>query len=205
MLSVLLGEHPDLVKQLVEFYVPKGSSILDLTYGHGKLWSAIDRSHYDLVTNDVDPDSPAEWHVPFRSMMTNPFRQRFNLALYDPPYMYGRHSKYLLSVVEKDEWKPVKTKLTVEKQIELVQVLNQALPILLEDDGLLLVKIMNTRLKGHLILSNQIICKQLTQFEVKAEYVYIRTNTGFFRLKHTPQTAHGYYLVFSLIGVDSKV
>jgi len=37
-----------------------------------------------------------------------------------------------------------------------------------------------------------------SNFEEKAEIIYIRTGVGFYRNPSTPQTAHGFYLVFRL-------
>jgi hypothetical protein len=75
------------------------------------------------------------------------------------------------------------------------------LPKVLRPEGFVIVKIMNTRLNGRLIRNNQIICENFSNFELKDEYVYIRTDVGFYRNPTTPQTAHGYYLVFRKVKI----
>jgi len=195
MLTVILDEAPDAFYKIMRFYVPKGSRVLDITYGHGKLWASCPKDYYELVTNDVDPNSKAEYHLPFINLEAIP--GSFHCVVYDPPYKYDTPSYKLYESIDED-WTTVKTKWTIEDQINSARVLNSVLPRMMYPNGLLIVKIMDTRYKGKLILNHKILIDEFSNFEVKDLLVYIRLLVGLFRNTRVAQTAHGYYIVFKL-------
>jgi len=214
MLSILWGEAPDVFKQVLEFYVEPYSSILDLTYGNGKMWRSLDERYtMHLTTNDVDPESPSQFHVPFHQIadfLKGVRKGLLNIdaAIYDPPYKYEQPSHYLrlnhgglaLHHGENDlDWKANKTKWMVQDQVSTAEVLNTELPKILRDGGSVIVKIMNTRLKGNLIANDRIIIDAFTNFSLFDQVVYVRTLTGLFHNIKRAQVAHGFYLIFKKI------
>lgn len=201
MISVLIGEQPDILKQILNFYLPKGSKILDITYGHGKLFQAsgnISFDEYDIISNDIDPESPALYHLSF-TQLSKIVKDHglFDAVIYDPPYKYDQPSYvFEISREQDSDWKPIKTKWTIDFQIRTANILNSVLPSVLKDNGLLICKIMDTRLRGHLILNHVILIQQFTNFELIDILIYVRTLMGLFRNNKHSQTAHGYYLIF---------
>jgi len=201
MLSILIGEQPDILKQILNFYLSSGSKILDITYGHGKLYKAsgyVNFDEYTIVSNDRDPESPAQYHLPFFKLEEIAREWgSFDAVIYDPPYKYDQPSYVFEISRERDsDWKPIKTKWTVELQIEAAKTLNAILPKILRDNGYLICKIMDTRHKGHLVLNHVILIQEFTNFELIDVIVYVRTMMGLFRNNRHSQTAHGYYLIF---------
>jgi len=196
-----MGEQPDVLKQILNFYLPAGSKILDVTYGHGKLYQAsgyVNFDEYTIVGNDIDPESPAQYHLPFQCLEEISREWGlFDAVIYDPPYKYDQPSYiFEISREQDSDWKPIKTKWTVDHQIESARILNEVLPRILTDDGYLICKIMDTRSKGKLIPNHIILVQEFTNFELVDIIVYVRTLMGLFRNNRHSQTAHGYYLVF---------
>lgn len=201
MLSVLFGEQPDVLKQILSFYLPKGAKILDVTYGHGKLYASsghVSFNDYIIVGNDVDPESPAKYHYSFPEIQKiAEIEGLFDAAIYDPPYKYDTPSYVFNTPREADlDWKPRKTKWTVNLQLEMARELNKSLPMVLKEEGLLICKIMDTRLKGKLIPNHMLLARCFSLFELIDILVYIRTLIGLFKNNRHSQTAHGYYLIF---------
>jgi len=199
MLSVLLGEQSDNLKHILKFYLPKGSKILDVTYGHGKIWSSISKDCYKVVTNDIDPESLAKYHHSFNNLeLISKEYGKFDAILYDPPYKYGK-SSYILNEVDDKDWRPIKTKWRVIDQVTSAQTLNIILPEILKPNGSLIVKIMDTRYQGNLIPNHMLLIQEFKNFRLKDIYIYIRLLVGLFKNLKTPQTAHGFYLIFKLL------
>jgi len=200
MLSVLFGEQSEILKQILNFYLPRGSKILDVTYGHGKLYrlSGNLTLEYEIVSNDVDPESPSQYHLPFNRLFEIVKNHgRFDAVIYDPPYKYDQPSYVFRVIPEQDaDWKPLKTKWTIQHQTESATILNDVLPFIIKKNGFLIAKIMDTRKNGKLILNHNILINCLTNFELIDLIVYVRTMMGLFRNDRHSQTAHGYFLIF---------
>jgi len=198
MLSVLFGEQSEILKQILEFYLPKGSKILDVTYGHGRLSGNL-MLEYEIVSNDVDPESTSQYHLPFNRLFEIvKDHGKFDAVIYDPPYKYDQPSYIFKVIPEQDtDWKPIKTKWTINHQISSATTLNCVLPSILKKKGFLIAKIMDTRKNGKLILNHSIIINCLTNFELTDLIIYVRTMMGLFRNNKHSQTAHGYFLIFS--------
>jgi hypothetical protein len=207
----MFGEQPDVFKQILEFYLKDIShpKVLDLTHGFGKLWRNVDLSHYYLIANDVDKTIPYEdeigrrrhFHFPLETI-SKEFPEDtgilgFDAAFYDPPYKYNSSSMSLSKsqALDKD-WKPSATLWTIYDQQRIARALNKEIPVILNPQGIFIVKIMNTRLNKQLILSDKIIIDALTNFDLFDQVVYIRTLTGLFVNTRVAQSAHGFYLIF---------
>jgi len=197
LLSILIGEQPDIFKAVLDFYCPKGKAFLDITYGHGKLWTSIDPERYDvLATNDVNPESLAHNHFRIGELPDHFDKNKYDAIIYDPPYKYNKSSYILFGQKDDRDWRPRTTLWQPKDQVKSAGALNVVAPILLGPEGTLIVKIMDTRLEGKLILNDKIIIDNLTNFTLFDRVVYIRNLVGIFRQKKVAQTAHGFYLIF---------
>jgi len=197
LLSVLLKEQFDALRDILEFYLDPGSKILDITYGHGKLWQFIGNgvsNKYQVISNDVDPGSPSQYHYSFPSLHKIP-HSPYDCVLYDPPYKYNT-SSFILFQRSDDDWRPNKTKWSISSQVQSARTLNNVLPPLLKENGLLIVKIMDTRYRGKLVLNHKIMLDTFSNFTIEDIIVYIRLLVGLFKNKKHSQTAHGYFMVF---------
>ncbi|MHA1288547.1 MAG: hypothetical protein ACTSPB_14175 [Candidatus Thorarchaeota archaeon] len=197
VLSVLFGEQFDNFRHILEFYLPDKSKILDVTYGAGKLWQSVNQVSYpdwNVTKNDVDLEVKADYHYDFENLHKIGIND-FDAVIYDPPYLYGR-SSYIFYYQTDEDWTQNKTKWTVDAQVKCAQQLNNALPNLLRDDGFLIVKIMDSRENGKLVCNHDIIINEMTNLELKDIIIYVRLGVGVFKNNVSPQTAHGYYLIF---------
>lgn len=154
-----------------------------------------------------------------------------DLALFDPPYLIGRpsfdypaSSKVLNSNISgtqvlamqfqgKRSWSAKAraanqdgtnrfvANITLDVFVERLKGLARVAPIVLRDDGLLLVKIMNPRHKGKLMDHSCHIKTILTpNFELMDELVYIRQGSTTWKVKGHLQNLHGFWLVFKKRG-----
>jgi len=203
MLSVLFSEQFDNFRHILEFYLGPEAIILDTTYGHGKLWQNVNRTKttsnmWIIISNDVDSKSPAKYHYPIEDLhLIAKIHGLFDAVIYDPPYKYDVESYVFFQDPKKDaDWQPNKTKWSVLDQVQCAKKLNLSAPQLLKEDGLLIVKIMDTRFKRELILNHKIIMDMLTNFELIDLLIYVRLGVGVFKNANVAQVAHGYYLVF---------
>jgi hypothetical protein len=197
MLSVLFGEQFDNFRHILEFYLGDNSKILDVTYGAGKLWQSVNKVSYpnwNIIKNDVDLEMNTDYHYDFENLCRIDEKD-FDAVIYDPPYLYGRTS-YIFYYRTDEDWTQNKTKWTVDAQVKCAKQLNGALPELLRDDGFLIVKIMDSKDDGKLILNHDIIINEMTNLELKDIIIYVRLGVGVFKNSVSPQTAHGYYLIF---------
>jgi len=197
MLSVLFGEQFDNFRHILEFYLEDDAKILDVTYGSGKLWQSVNSTSppsYNLIKNDIDLEQEVDYHLQFDELEQISEKQ-LDAIIYDPPYKYDSKSFTLLKRPDYD-WKTNKTLWTLESQKGSARTLNDVMPKLLKDNGLVIVKIMDVRYKGKLIQNHQIIIDAFSNFELLSEIIYVRLGVRVFKNRVSPQTAHGYYLVF---------
>ena len=197
MLSVLFGEQFDNFRHILEFYLEDNSKILDVTYGSGKLWLSVNAyspPKYNLIKNDIDSEQEVDYHLEFEDL-DKIEESPFDAIIYDPPYKYDTKSFSFHERPDYD-WKSNKSLWSLESQIGCARTMNTMFPKLLKKDGLVIVKIMDVRVKGTLIQNHELIIKEFTNLELISEIIYVRLGVGVFKNKVSPQTAHGYYLVF---------
>ena len=197
MLSVLFGEQFDNFRHILEFYLEDDSNILDVTYGSGKLWMTVNSTtphKYNLTKNDIDLEQEVDYHLGFDEL-TKIKEKPFDAIIYDPPYKYDTKSFTLQDRPDYD-WKQNKTLWTLKSQIGCAETLNEIFPKILKKEGLVIVKIMDVRVRGKLIQNHQIIIEAFTNLELISEIIYVRLGVGVFKNRVSPQTAHGYYLIF---------
>ena len=197
MLSVLFGEQFDNFRNILEFYLPDNSKILDVTYGGGKLWDSVNSysyPKYDLIKNDIDLEQETDYHLEFGDLEQIK-ETPFDAIIYDPPYKYDTKSFSFYDRPDYD-WKSNKSLWTLESQKGCAKILNAVIPRILKKNGLVVVKIMDVRVDGKLIPNHDIIINEFSSLELKDIIIYVRLGVGVFKNKSSPQTAHGYYLIF---------
>jgi len=75
------GTNAELFPSIFKMYVPKGSSVADVTYGKGVFWRNIDEADYSLFKSDLQ-DGTDFCNLPYDSAS-------FDALILDPPYMHG--------------------------------------------------------------------------------------------------------------------
>src|SRR3990167_256375 len=100
ILTAKVGTNADLFPDVLALYVPKGSRVLDMTYGKGVFWRKVNEADWDLVRNDIASDR-GEYHDDFRHIQW--LDASFDAVVLDPPYIYhsgavhkegGMHTDY---------------------------------------------------------------------------------------------------------------
>lgn len=82
ILTAKQGMNADLFPDILQLYVPQGSSVLDMTWGKGRFWQKVPPGAYRVVGLDID--TPRDVCGDFRIL---PFREEsFDCAVLDPPY-----------------------------------------------------------------------------------------------------------------------
>ncbi len=80
-------------RDILNLYVPEGTSVADLTWGRGKFWEGIDRSKYNLIR--LDKHTSCDVRADFRAVPLADETQ--DTVVFDPPYVtrmgFKRRSK----------------------------------------------------------------------------------------------------------------
>lgn len=202
MLSVLYLESPDCLKHLVEFYSPRATRCLDVTAGTRRLTS---RLSIPVVSCDIEYQAKPDITCDAREL---PFRDNsFDLAIFDPPYLYGQSG---LADLDRSEFNVARFKLkakrwagqqtTQMKPIDfemLCVAVSKELARVLVAGGITIVKIADSRLSGKLISNHMILTNQFASFHQLHDcVVYVRTSVNVFSNTRSATNAHGYYLIF---------
>lgn len=197
MLSVLFAESADNLAHLIRFYAAEADRLLDVTYGAGTLSK---KSPIPVVGVDRDPESKAEFIADSMTDLGLIFEgQTFPAAVFDPPYLYGAKAMHMGPVGDKT-WSDVRS--TWKDPTELMETsraIAGELAKVLTADGIVFVKIMDSRFKGKLVRNHDLV---IAAFEVNKAFrlidqiVYIRTNISSYPHGSSAQSAHGYFLVF---------
>src|SRR3990167_8274776 len=194
MLTVIYAESADNLAHLIRFYAPTADRLLDITYGGGTLSS---RSPIPVTGIDIDRGSKA--HIIADITLPLPVEKgSFEIAVYDPPYLYGSKAMHMGPVGMKT-WQPERS--TWKTPVDLIHLTNGAASNLypvMKPNGCTVVKIMDSRFKGRLILNHRLVTDafEANNWRLVDQIVYIRTVTGSFVNKKSAQCAHGYFLIF---------
>jgi SAM-dependent methyltransferase len=194
VLTVLLGESADNLAHLFRFYAGSADKLLDVTYGAGTLSKRVP---VPVVGVDKDPESSAQ--IIADSAGPLPFEDgSFGAAVLDPPYLYGAKAMHMGPVGQKT-WSNVRSTWKNPNELrEMAARVGRELARLVAPDGVLFVKIMDSRYRGKLIRNHDIVTEALegVGFTLIDQIVYLRTVTGSFVNPRTAQSAHGYFLIF---------
>lgn len=192
MLSVLFAESADNFSRLLEFYAPQATRVLDVTYGNGTLTK---RARVKVIGVDKDPGTTPSVRADSRSL---PFAaESFEVAVYDPPYLYGTPALHMGPIGAKTWTNARSTWKQPHELVETSQRIARELARVLTADGVALCKVMDSRFRGRLIRNHDLIADafEAAGFVLRDQLVYIRTVTGSYVNTVSAQSTHGYFLV----------
>jgi len=86
ILTAKVGNNGDLFPDILAIYANPGDKIFDATYGKGVFWKNVDRSLYNVTTNDLVQD--ADTHDDFRNLVAIA-DESLDMVVLDPPYAYS--------------------------------------------------------------------------------------------------------------------
>lgn len=193
MLSVLFAESGDNLAHLVRFYAPDADRLLDVTYGNGTLSKRVG---IPVVGVDKDPETTPTIRGDARNL---PLADAsFGVACYDPPYLYGTPANHMGPIGTKTWSNTRSTWKSPDDLIDLSFGVARELSRILNAEGVVIAKIMDSRYKGRLERNHEhvIAAFESAGFVLHDIIVYIRTVTGSFVNNRSAQSAHGYYLIF---------
>lgn len=78
--SACVGTNDNLFPQILHLFVPRGSTVADVTYGRGVFWKSVPRSHYRLLATDLEQGVDAR-ALPYGD-------GEIDCVVFDPPYMH---------------------------------------------------------------------------------------------------------------------
>lgn len=194
MLSVIFAESGDNLAHLVRFYAPHADRLLDVTFGAGTLSRRVG---IPVVGVDKDPTTKAT--VIADSAASLPFTaESFAAAVYDPPYLYGSKAMHMGPIgaktweLQRSTWK------TPDDLADTSKGIAEQLYRVMRADGVVIVKIMDSRFKGRLVRNHDIVTDafEVNGWRLHDVVIYIRTVTGSFVNNVSAQSTHGYFLVF---------
>lgn len=181
---------------------------LDFTFGTGALWQEVE----DVEITKCD-SQPLDENVHKKDIFNDDYDFGLHdFALFDPPYLIGRQGFDYSAKLQDGKLVPMQyqgkrswgtkgvAKYTANPTVEhfnnrVVHINNKA-PNVLKPNGILFVKVMNTRYKKHYVAHNHDIVNLMTNFELVAEVPYIRAGATTWKQKF--QNLHGVWLVFRL-------
>lgn len=192
MLSVLFAESGDNFSRLLEFYAPTAMRVLDVTYGSGTLTK---RARIKVIGIDRDPTTTPSVRADARQL---PFlADSFDVATYDPPYLYGSAAQHMGTIGAKT-WSNARSTWKAPTQlVQTSQAIARELARVLTPNGLVICKIMDSRYRGSLIRNHDIVADafEANGFVLRDQVVYIRTVTGSYVNNKSAQSTHGYFLM----------
>lgn len=85
ILSAKVGTNADIFPDVLEIHAKDGWKILDATYGKGVFWQKVNRTRYEVITNDLVTN--ADRHEDFRKLSFGD--STLDMMVLDPPYAYN--------------------------------------------------------------------------------------------------------------------
>lgn len=196
MLTVLFAESADNLAHLVRFYAPTAQTLLDVTFGAGTLTK---KSPVPVIGVDKDPTSSAKYTADATTDLTTLFPEPcFDVAVFDPPYLYGSKAMHMGPVGDKT-WSGERT--TWKDPLELRETARgvaQQLHQVLLPSGLVIVKIADARFKKRLVRNAQVVADAFETygFYLHDQIIYVRTMINSYGNAVSANGAHGYFLIF---------
>lgn len=81
ILSARIGTNDELFADILRLHVPDGSTVADVTYGHGMFWKRIPEGRYHLLASDIRTGTDLR-KLPYED-------ESLDCVVLDPPYMGG--------------------------------------------------------------------------------------------------------------------
>jgi tRNA G10 N-methylase Trm11 len=80
VVSSYIGKNEQLFPIVLGLYVPKGSTVADVTYGKGVFWRKVNKKEYTLLKSDLHTGTDCR-NLPYEN-------DSLNALVLDPPYMH---------------------------------------------------------------------------------------------------------------------
>lgn len=208
MLSLLIGMRVhNSFKRVLTYWRPPPANILDITCGRKILWKSL--KNHPLVSRlkDIPDNGYKVVYSDIRKGLGDyahdikkrpwPYPAGFDVIVYDPPYMVTPSGFQRSKAADKiQKYDQVEVSTTLEELEKQFISINAEAPRLLNEKGLILVKIMETSFKGKFIDHNTNITNALSNFDKLYTHVYQYNSKMYFPTKYRPLRCHGYYLLF---------
>jgi hypothetical protein len=193
MFTVLFDKHSYILRRLLELYYPQGCSVIDFTAGQGRL-------HVDLPARyRVTLCDRAPGHQYRKDLTKDDYNDvgMHDCGVFDPPYLVQRLA-FDYPAKKTQTWRRKVSRMSgnqsLEEFNERVRALNvKALQCVRR---LLLVKIMDPRIRGQLVPHHCTIWEALDCWRLIDLGVYIRQGATTWIIKKGLQNAHGFWMVF---------
>ncbi len=205
VLTARVGNNNDLFPDVLDLYVPDGSTILDVTYGKGIFWKDvnIDARSYKLFTNDCEYGL-GEYSYDCREL-PKPWEDAFDTVIFDPPYLYvggwktmrnfGAANSKLYRNQERAE------KISGVKQVDLLYYnsMKEAYRVL-KHKGILIIKCMDQVQSGKQVWAHMTYKEYAEILGFRSEDLFVLVRKSKPLMRHKKQIHarknHSYFLVF---------
>lgn len=82
--TIRRGKTAQCIQDIFTLHFPEAKTVLDVTYGKGRFW---DWPHsLTIIGNDIDPESPCEYHRDYRALGFEP--DFCDVLCFDPPFIF---------------------------------------------------------------------------------------------------------------------
>lgn len=221
MRSILTQDHPTNVRDLmIRYGLDKLSvRVADFTTGKNGFWETDWPYKCEIVKCDGDPEAELaqEHRIIKKDLTTDDYSDLYPLdgGFFDPPYLRGRQATDQQSRQKKgknvivpagqqgkNSWSAegkldrYVTNLTDQEFIDRVKGVDRACLQCFKPDGVLIVKVQDTRGDGFMVPNHFLIMQNLPSFRLHWIAVYLKAGGQIW--KHPTETSHGYYMVFKL-------
>jgi hypothetical protein len=188
------GNNADLIRQVVDLYIPANAEVADVTYGKGVFWRKVDTGAFQrFLPSDLLSDCP-EQRLNFRAL---PYAaETLDVVVFDPPYVHnpGR-------LVVEDDYKNSETThgLYHDDILELYRAGMEEAKRVLRVDGMLWVKCKD-EIESHAQRWSHIEIYEIARelgFYAKDLFILTQLNTPL--IQHKQQHArknHSYLWIF---------
>ncbi len=131
ILSAAVGVNADLFPGLLKLYVPEGSVVADVTYGHGNFWKQV-VNNYNLKATDLSMGVDCR-KLPYDD-------NAIDAVVLDPPYVYNPKATVKTSISNTYNINTTTELKTINAVVQLyVDAMREALRVL-KHKGILIVK-----------------------------------------------------------------
>lgn len=210
-MTAKVGTNADLFPDVLKLYVPKGSFVLDMTWGNGVFWRNVP------IINAQSPDQTAGWHVyandidPSRGDFHFDFRDvqwgdgTFDAVVLDPPYLYTGGFRTLKDSIDRG----YNNRARAETGIYGVEAVDQMYADgireafrVLKKKGLLILKCQDQVMSGRQEWAHVKYAQYATDIGFRQEDLFVLVQRGMPTMRHKPENQkharrnHSYFLVF---------
>lgn len=80
-----MDARPGLVGEFISICFPDAKTVLDITWGKGKLWTDKDHEHWKIWGSDLDPSRGKDFVADFTCLPI--LEMAVDIVVYDPPFL----------------------------------------------------------------------------------------------------------------------